>query len=156
VSKDLLAVGLSPATLHDLSGELRGHLDRVALLFFKAIAENVPGLVDAVLRAGAASSAAQPGNDTPAVDDAAAAAIEAQIIGVVNLLRPHATRAVDAMLALALRERAEKTIRQLRSGWPGNRLEPDGDEAAAPADEAEEAAEAEEAEEAEEAAEVSP
>lgn len=96
---DLVAVGIPLPTVIDMTADLREHLDRVAALFFRAVSENLTPLV--------------------ADDDLAA---EEHLAQVVRALRPHAARAVGAMFALSMRERADQVVEQLTGGSERDRL----------------------------------
>jgi DNA-binding transcriptional MerR regulator len=100
---DLVAAGVPLATVLDLTQTLRAHLDRVAALFFHAVSANLPGLAGETART--------------------AGDVEARVAELVARLRPHAGRTVEAVFALAMRERAAQVVEQLTGAdRPAGRL----------------------------------
>lgn len=102
---DLVAAGIPLSIVLDIAVTLREHLDRVAELFFHAVAANLPGIAAAM---EAAPDAAGNEGAPPRIDT-----VESQVAELVAQLRPHALRAVEATFGLAMHEQAERTLQQL-------------------------------------------
>lgn len=113
---DLLTAGIPLSAVHDLTAELQEHLDRVAELVLRTVSENLPSMVEAAQRrCGTPGREGPPAGTICGRTDATAGvqAAAAQVAEVIQQLRPHATRAVKAMFALSMRERAEQVVKEL-------------------------------------------